>query len=195
MGEKKKLSRARTAWYLVLLAIAIPLLYLLYVRDLRFFQIPTNSMEPTVLPGDYVLSVSQTDYGRGDIVIIEDPDDEGSFLLKRIIGLSGDTISVIGGGLFLNGQYVSEPYRHEFIDYIMAPYTVKEGEVFVLGDNANWSIDSHNWSGNPDDWSPGNIRGVPEDTIVGRAEFIYLPWSRQGRLRHYPLASVTGTRS
>lgn len=192
---RKKLSRARTAWYLILLAVAIPLLYLLYVRDLRFFQIPTNSMEPTVRPGDYVLSISHETYRRGDIVIIKDPQDPESFLLKRIIGLPGDTISVIGGGVFLNGQYVSEPYRHEFIDYIMPPYTVKEGEIFVLGDNANWSIDSHNWSGNPDDWSPDNIRGVPEDSIVGRAELIYLPWGRQGRLRGYPVGELTGGRS
>jgi len=177
---------------LILLAIAVPLLYLFYVRDLRFFQVPTNSMVPTILPGDYLLSLNASEYRRGDVVVIRDPLSEEGFLVKRIVGVPKDTVAVMGGGLFLNGSYASEPYRHEFIDYFMPEYVVEENEYFVLGDNANWSVDSHNWSGNPDDWSPDNIRGVPADSVIGRAEFIYLPWHRRAPIRHYPLTNLDG---
>ena len=184
--------RKRTIWHVFLLALCIPLVFLFWIREMQFFKVPSNSMEPTIRPNDYILTLSHKQYRRGDVVVLKDPQQEGGYLVKRIVGLPDDAISVFGGGLFLNGSYVSEPYRHEFIDYTMPPYTVGEDEFFVLGDNANWSVDSHNWSGDPENWSPETVRGIPKDSIVGRVHFIYLPWSRRGMVRPYPLTNLRG---
>ena len=179
MAEKREISRGRYIYYLVILICASILLYLFVMRDMRFFLVPTPSMEPTFQPRDYIMTLNDNTYERGDLVVLEDPLEMDAYVVKRIVGVGGDTVSVTWGALFLNDSYVSEPYiREPFIEYHLAPHEVPEGHVFVLGDNRNESDDSSNWP----------QHSVSEDSIVGKVRLIYLPFGRQQWVRGYPLA-------
>lgn len=147
-------------------------------------------MEPTLFPSDYIVTQTFDSFSRGDIVVFNDPDYEDEYLVKRIVGIGGDTISVSGGAVFLNHAYVSEPYRYSPIDYVMDPYEVPENHFFLLGDNANTSIDSHNWGASTsqsDEEAKGTPRSISHDLIVGKVTYVYLPLSRAGKLDSYPI--------
>lgn len=124
------------------------------------------SMRPTLQDGEYIL-INKLAYKlgepmRGDIVVFVFPVNPEEDLIKRIIGLPGDTITVLDGVLSINGVVMNEPY-------ISAPpaydgtWQVSEGELFVLGDNRNDSRDSHQWG------------LLPIENVIGRAVLIYWP--------------------
>lgn len=159
-----------------LLAVCLVLLYLFWIREMRFFLVPSASMEPTLLVGDQLVTLSGKEYRRGDIVVLEDPEEAGGQLVKRIAGLGGERVHVQGGALRINGEYVSEPYIAEPMRYEMeGEVTVPEGHFFVLGDNRNNSDDSH-------------TRGatIPASDVIGKVRFIYYPYARFGPVRGYP---------
>ncbi len=155
---------------------------------MRFFVVPTRSMEPTLVPPEYLVTLQGEPYRRGDIVVIDDPVFPGEYLVKRLIALGGDEVSVRGGALFLNGSFASEPYLREEIDYALEPYRVAEDEIFVLGDNRNESVDSHNWA--VEESSPPRVAGVPKASIIGRVYGVYLPFDRIRKVSGFPLATV-----
>jgi signal peptidase I len=140
------------------------------------------SMKPTLQDGEFVL-VNRLSYRigtphRGDIIVFHFPLNPASQdLIKRVIGLSGDRISVANGVVSVNGQPLSEPY-------IAAPplysgeWLVPDGELFVLGDNRNDSSDSHSWG------------MLPLKEIVGKAEFIYWPFPEWKMIDHYDFAKA-----
>lgn len=124
------------------------------------------SMNPTLQDGEYIL-VNRLAYKigqpvRGDIVVFSFPMDPRQDLIKRVIGLPGETISVQDGKVLVNGVPLDEPY-------IAAPpiynntWVIPEGQLFVLGDNRNESKDSHEWG------------MLPMENVVGRAILIYWP--------------------
>jgi len=124
------------------------------------------SMNPTLQDGEYIL-VNRLAYKighpvRGDIVVFSFPMDPKQDLIKRVIGLPGESISVQDGKVMINGVPLEEPY-------IAAPpiyngtWEVPEGQLFVLGDNRNESKDSHEWG------------LLPVENVVGRAILIYWP--------------------
>lgn len=181
------ISLGRRLFNVAVIIVAVPLIYLFVGRGMRFFRVPSNSMEPTILVSDYLLTLRQDNYKRGDIVVLRDPMATDEYIVKRIIAVGGDRIEIQGGGVFINGGYASEPYRPEPIEYSLGEYRVDESEVFVLGDNSNWSVDSHDWAAGVDDGRPARPGGVPSDLIVGRVLYIYLPFNRMHRLIPYPL--------
>jgi len=133
------------------------------------------SMRPTLQDGEYIL-VSKLAYKlgepqRGDIVVFIFPVNPEEDLIKRVIGLPGDTISVQGGVLSINGVAMDEPY-------ISAPpaydgtWQVAPGELFVLGDNRNDSRDSHQWG------------LLPIENVIGRAVVIYWPPEEWQVIKH-----------
>lgn len=172
----------RNVGYSVLLVVCLALLYLLVGRNMKFFLVPSSSMEPTLLPADYLLTLSEKTYQRGDIIVFDDPMEPGSHLVKRIVGLPGDTVEIFDGVLLINGEYASEPFTREPMDYTMDPFTVPEGEVFVLGDNRNYSDDSHVWAD----------KSIGLDTIVGRVRLVYLPFDRMHFVDRFPLRNLSG---
>lgn len=177
-----KHSRRRNVGYAVLLVVCLVLLYLLVGRNMKFFLVPSSSMEPTLLPADYLLTLAEDTYRRGDIIVFDDPVERGSHLVKRIVGLPGDVVRVFEGALYLNGEYASEPFTKEPMDYSMERFTVPENEVFVLGDNRNYSDDSHIWTD----------KSISLDTVVGRVRLVYLPFDRMHVVRRFPLVNVSG---
>jgi signal peptidase I len=124
------------------------------------------SMIPTLEDGEFVL-VSKVNYRfgnveRGDIIVFHFPLDPEQELIKRVIGLPGDKISVQNGAVSVNGQVLSEPYIAAAPAY-SGDWIVPDGQLFVLGDNRNDSSDSHSWG------------YLPFEKVVGKAVVIYWP--------------------
>lgn len=124
------------------------------------------SMNPTLQNGEYVL-VSRLSYKfetpqRGDIIVFGIPTDQDQDLIKRVVGLPGETVSVRQNRVLINGIPLEEPYIAQAPLY-SGEWTVPEGELFVLGDNRNDSKDSHQWG------------MLPTENIIGKALVIYWP--------------------
>ena len=131
----------------ILLALALALVIRAGIAEASV--IPTPSMVPTVLPGDRVFSEKLifrvTGLQRGDIVILTPPFPSAEDLIKRVIGLPGDTVSVHDGKVWVNDAPLSEPYINEAPRYVYGPVKVPAEKLLVLGDNRNISYDSHAW--------------------------------------------------
>lgn len=143
--------------------------------------VPTGSMENTIMEGDCImgfrLAYTFSEPKRGDIVIFKYPDDETQKYVKRIIGLPGDTVTIEDGEIYINGS--STPYQESYLkeEWVVAtgPYEfeVPEDSYLVLGDNRNNSSDARYWTNTY----------VSKDEIIGKAEFVYFPFSRLGALK------------
>lgn len=182
MGEQagesasRKLWRALTGYHAGLVTILLLCLVGIYYfgfREMRFFMVPSDSMVPTLVREDQIMTLNEHQYHRGDIVVAQDND---GYLVKRVVGLPGDRLMVMDGALFVNGKYVSEPYVLEPMEYIMAPVDVPGEHVFLLGDNRNISDDDHL-----------TRRARPMRDIVGKVRYIYYPYHRLGAVMSYPL--------
>lgn len=160
-----------TSFLVAILIVTIPFYYLLFFKGMAFYEVPTQSMVPTLRPGDRFAAIVPEYYRRGDVIVAEDPADPAGYLVKRLVALPGDEVEVFNNKLWVNGEPIDEPYIRERIDYSFGPLRLQEGEVFLLGDNRNESEDSHRWG-----------RGFPFDKVVGRVFFIYYPGERRGRL-------------
>lgn len=134
-------------------------------------KVPSASMENNIMTGDrlfgYRLAYINDEPQRGDIVIFKYPDDERQLFIKRVIGLPGDTVTIIDGKVYINDseEALNEPYIAQEMIGSFGPYNVPEGHYFMLGDNRNYSRDSRFWENTY----------VSEDKILGRALFRYSP--------------------
>ena len=152
-------ASGRLFWSLVILVmVALAAALPLAVRH-RFegVLIPSTSMAPTLLAGDYVLVDKSTHWpARGDLVVFTDPTDPNELLVKRIVGLGGEELLVQGHDVFINCappadgcRAVAEPYA-DFTDEVRAatlagPVEIPSGAVFVMADNRNAGEDSRQW--------------------------------------------------
>lgn len=171
---------------LLALVVALPLA----VRH-RFegVWIPSASMAPTLLVGDYVMMDKAAHWRtRGDLVVFTDPGDASETLVKRIVGLAGEEIVVKGRDVYVNCEPpadgcrpLAEPYA-DFSDAARAAgdvgrLEIPSGHVFVMADNRNAGEDSRHWG------------PLAQTQIIGRAVWIYWSsdaeghtrWSRIGR--------------
>ena len=120
------------------------------------------------------------DQGRVPEQLVQAGYDPDAALIKRVVGRPGDQLEVKEGQLIRNGRLVEEPWIAERIDYAMAPVEVPEGELWVMGDNRNASLDSHLWG------------PLPEDDVIGTAVWRYWPLQRFGPIRFsQPSSTVT----
>jgi len=176
---KKSMSPARSVleWLLVIGgALAVALLVKTFL--LQAFYIPSESMVHTLEVGDRVLvnklSYDVEDVGRGDIIVFEKPEGEvGEIqdLIKRAIGLPGETIEGRDGGILIDGEPLDEPYLDEgVITGDFGPVEVPEGHLFMMGDNRGNSRDSRFFG------------PVPGDSLVGRAFLRVWPPGEAGTL-------------
>lgn len=140
------------------------------------------SMRPTLQDGEFVL-VNRLAYRfgapqRGDIVVFHFPLDPSSQdLIKRVIGLPGETIVIQAGQVTVNGEPLREPYTASPPLY-SGEWLVPSDQLFVLGDNRNDSSDSHSWG------------MLPLSEVVGKAILIYWPFPEWKMIDHYNFVKV-----
>ena len=148
---------------------------------LTFFKpiiIQQESMQPTFYSDDYVIISKQAytlfgDVERGDVIVFKSDllDGEGNskHLIKRIIGIPGDTIEIKNGLVYRNGEKLEEDYINEKRQSgEMEPIIVEEGKLFVLGDNRRVSQDSRS----------EEIGQIDQETIVGKVVLRVFPFDK-----------------
>lgn len=140
-------------------ALIIAVLLALVIRTfvVQAFKIPSGSMLPTLQIGDHIL-VSKFLYyftppKRGDIIVFKFPQDETRDFIKRVVGLPGETLEIRGRRILINGVPLTEPYA-VYTDGPFArvggrqqlgPLPIPPGQLFVMGDNRDHSMDSRVW--------------------------------------------------
>jgi signal peptidase I len=153
------------------------------------FRVEGESMVPTLHPNEYVL-IDKVSYlcveqvsvclgrpERGDIIVFHYPFGTERDFIKRVIGLPGETVTISGGVVSVNGQALTEPY-------IAAPtqtnntWTLGPDQFFVMGDNRNNSSDSRSWG------------PLDKKFLVGRALVVYWPINALQIVPHYDYASA-----
>lgn len=160
--------------------ILVCVIFIVFARGfvVQQSEIPTESMEDTVLIGDYVLVnrflyaptstalerrlLPVRDVRRGDIIVFKHPDTPERDYIKRVIGLPGDRVEVYNDVARVNGETLDEPYVGPLYrdTGFQGPYRVPQGQYFVMGDHRNRSSDSRAWG------------MVPKELIKGRAFMI-----------------------
>jgi signal peptidase I len=183
MAGKRKKSIIREYSEIIVLAVALAL----FVRTffVQAFRIPSESMEDTLLVGDFLFA-NKLLYGPklplidvrlpairdprpGDIIIFKYPGDPKVDYIKRCVAVAGQSVELVDNQLYVDGvlqeeeftKYVfgSRPERH------FGPFTVPEGHIFMMGDNRDNSADSRAWG------------PLDKRLITGKAMFIYFSWN------------------
>ncbi|MCM8819915.1 MAG: signal peptidase I [Candidatus Omnitrophica bacterium] len=180
--HKKSALREWVESFIIAAALAV------FLRTFFFqlYKIPTNSMVPTLMPGDKIF-VSKLVYGpkipftklrihgfrkpqRGEVVVFIPPHDRKKAYIKRLIGIGNDRILIKDGNIYLNGKIFSDPRVAKNYYYNQGEYgkegqeiIVPEGKYFFLGDNSISSSDSRFWG------------FVDEVDIIGKAIFLWWP--------------------
>lgn len=182
-ADPKSPSTLRTFLTLVgIVVFAIALAWLLRTFVVQPYEIPSSSMETTIMVDDKVFSEKVTyyfsDIQPGDIITFEDTEVPGRILIKRAIATGGQTIDLVDGFVRVNGKAVNEPYVNNkrtdpltttLVD-ISYPYTIPEGQVWVMGDNRTNSKDSRYFG------------PVEESRVTGRGFLVYWPFENFGLL-------------
>ncbi|HUC05836.1 MAG TPA: signal peptidase I [Acidimicrobiales bacterium] len=173
---------------MAILVFALVVALLLRTFVIGTYSIPSGSMEPTLQINDRImvdkLSYDLHGVGRADIVVFATPKNEDCAgprvpdLVKRVIGLPGETISLSGGQVYIDGKLLAEPWLPPAVRDLTTPgpssapyslnhaYKVPKNDVFVMGDNRTESCDSRYWG------------PVPESSIVGKVDVRFWPLSR-----------------
>jgi signal peptidase I len=178
----------REAFIVVVIAVLVAVLLRTFV--VQTFFIPSGSMEPTLQVGDRIL-VNKLSYhlhgvGRGDIVVFSRPPAENcggpevNDLVKRVVGMPGETLSLSGGHVYVDGRRLDESWLPSSAQGVTRPgpdgtlyslqhaYRVPANDYFVMGDNRTDSCDSRFWG------------PISKSLIVGKVEMRVWPLSSIG---------------
>lgn len=179
--EEKSILRELGGWLLYILII-IGLTYLIITFVGQRTRVSGSSMETTLSDGDNLI-VDKLSYRFGepkrfDVIVFPYQHEENTFYIKRIIGLPGETIQVVDGYTYVNGEILSgDVYGAQVMDspgMAAEPIELGEDEYFVLGDNRNHSSDSR-------DPSVGVLK---REDLIGKAWVRIYPFDRFGVIRH-----------
>lgn len=180
-GKERPLRRYNRWWvYLLVLILAQCLTEAVhYVGSeiplaVRSYSIPSGSMIPALSPGDYVMA-DMTAYRsskpeRFDIAVFRSPLDSEYELVKRVVGLPGETIAIKDGRVFIDGKAIEGPWEQPEGDF--PERVIPADTYFVLGDNINDSRDSR------------FIGEIPRSDLRGRMVARFWPPSRAATLRY-----------
>ncbi|MBA3723804.1 MAG: signal peptidase I [Candidatus Levybacteria bacterium] len=157
----------------ILLAASIFLV--IYIFFFRPFQVSGESMHPTFVDKEYILTnlitLKFASPVKGDVIVFKAPTDKDKDFIKRVIGTEGDSVSVQDGFVYVNGQKLNESqylatdvrtYGGSFLKDGEA-VTVPLGQYIVFGDNRPFSSDSREWG------------FLEEKDIIGKSFFVYWP--------------------
>ena len=160
------------------LETVLPALIIVLVINMFLAQatrVEGQSMEPNLCDNQRLIIEKVSYYvhppQRGDIVVLRLSNRRSDPLIKRVIGLPGETVEIRSGRVLVNGEALDEPYLSQHTHQGMAPQVVPDDQVFVLGDNRGFSNDSRAFG------------FVPFSDIVGRAWFRYWPPDEIGLVR------------
>ena len=175
--------------YILIVVVTYSLNFLTPESSVKSYSMPTGSMEPSILPGDFVMvdmeEPNRRNFQRGDLIVFKEPRDTTSHFLKRLVAFARDTVEIIDGRVFVN--------RQEFMPYLpikrtnwerlsadfvedqiyppgagnsdhYGPIVVPQDSIFFLGDHRDNSLDSR------------YIGFAGRDAILGIPLYIY--WSR-----------------
>lgn len=203
VGKVKKNTLLRDSFIIVTSALVVAMVLKLFV--FQVFYIPSGSMENTLIRNDKVIATplipKYHPLVRGDVIIFKDPGGwiteshtaDDSFLIKRLIGLSGDIVSCCDdtGRMQVNGVSINEPYLKPGVNPSDMTFSVKvpNGYVWVQGDNRSNSSDSRYHTDQPGGGA------VPESLIFGKALIVISPFEHFKKLDNYPktFAAITWT--
>lgn len=140
-----------------------------------------SSMEPTLSNGDQLI-VDKLSYrfgepSRFDVVVFPYKYKNNTFFIKRIIGMPGETIQIVDGAVYINGNRLPEDYGNEPMEnagIAAEPITLGADEYFLLGDNRNNSQDSR----------AANVGIVHRDELIGKAWVRIWPLNKAEVIRH-----------
>jgi signal peptidase I len=170
--------RRYNRWYAYLGIILVqallisPLLEKPILSSAKSFRIPNSSMEPTLEIGDRLVAnakaYNQAGPARYDLVVFKYPEKESILYIKRVLGLPGEKIEIIGHIVYVNDHPLNEPYA-KYIDPDSqydhyGPYLLTQGKYFVMGDNRDNSQDSRFWG------------PVDRSKFVAKAQYLY--WAK-----------------
>ena len=169
VGTEPSRTRLTIEW-VVILGGALLIALVLKVAVVESFSIPSESMHPTLQRGDRVL-VNKLAYlaheiRRGDVIVFKRPADAPAAgpnapadLIKRVIGLPGETVTTRDGIVYIDGRALEEPYLPKDTTTLGLDdgVTIPAGKVFVMGDNRGNSADSRVFG------------PISTSTVIGRA--------------------------
>ncbi len=161
-----------TVQTLVLISAAFLVVYVFLFRP---FQVSGNSMHPTFLNKEYILTNLITlRFGKpklGDVIVFKAPNDPEKDYIKRVIGIPGDTVFIRNGEVYVNNNLLNEraylqptvkTYGGSFLKEEQS-VTVPAESYFVIGDNRPGSSDSREWG------------FLPAKNLIGQSFFVYWP--------------------
>jgi signal peptidase I len=143
------------------------------------FHIPAVAMYPSLMPGDFILVSklpNNREPNREDIVVFHSPSDAHRTLIKRVVGLSGESIEVKDNNLYISNIKQLEDYAADSLPVDspekeapknFGPATARENSFFVLSDNRNYGQDGRSWG------------FLDKDEIIGKAATIYWSWDKE----------------
>lgn len=180
--EFSTVNKVRTLIGAAVLLMLFGVMAAIHFEAIRIFVVVSDSMEPTLKIGDRILVDAAGKYDRFSVISFQDPTrryDPEEQLVKRIVGLAGDTVEIDGGGLLVNGELqLSSQVTSDLINWEDTRVRVPSGHVFVLGDNRNNSFDSLNFG------------PIPETDISGVLTLILWPPGRWGALEPFQTAAA-----
>jgi len=188
--QKKHKSQLREWTEAIILALLIAMFIRTFV--VQAFKIPSSSMVPTLQVGDHIL-VWKFMYGlkvplvdkklfaqcpdRGDIIVFVYPRDRSKDFIKRVIGLPGEKIQIMGAKILVNDKPLEDPWGYYAESHVdtnstrdnYGPTVVPPQSLFVMGDNRDNSQDSRYWG------------FVDLNAVKGNAFMIYFSWNKTSR--------------
>ena len=190
---------SRVAREIVEAVVLALIVFLVIQTGVRNFKVEGASMQPTLHGGQFLL-VNKLVYfkldtarisrlapfwkvdhssqrfalrppNRGEVIVFRYPRDVTLDFVKRVIGLPGETVEIIEGTTFINGEVIDEPYLTTTDRSSSKLVHLGREEYYVMGDNRRGSNDSRNWG------------PVPEELLLGKVWFVYWPFSEMGLVR------------
>lgn len=179
--KEKGILSTLLSWILYILVI-IGLTYLIITYVGQRTRVSGDSMNPTLSDGDNLIVDKFTyhfkDPERYDIIVFPFKYEENTYYIKRIIGLPGETIQIIDGYVYIDGELLeSDVYGAEVMkdaNIAAEPIALGEDEYFVLGDNRNHSSDSRDPS----------VGVLTREDLLGRAWVRIYPFDQAGVISH-----------
>ncbi|MCU6696110.1 signal peptidase I [Laedolimicola ammoniilytica] len=166
---------------LVYVGIVLAITFLIITFVGQRTHVSGESMENTLDDGDQLIVDKLTyrfhDPERFDIIVFPFRYKDNTYYIKRIIGLPGETVQIVDGEIYINGELLEESYGREVMQdagLAAEPITLGDDEYFVLGDNRNYSSDSRDPS----------VALIHRKEIIGRAWLRIWPLNSFGILKH-----------